>query len=233
MAIEMIGGDVEKRADARIERRRKIDLERRTFDDVNGLVGRRRQFEHGHADIAAHLGRASRLAQDMRDQRRRRRLAVGAGDGDQRRVGRARRPFAGEKLDIADHLDAGCARALHGPVRLGMGQRHAGRENKRGKVAPVGGVEIDRRKARFAGAGARCFVVIPGGDLHAAGDERAQRRQAGAAETEQRDAPTAKDRDRSHPHLSLRVERPTIASTKAMIQKRMTICGSDQPSCSK
>ena len=39
--------------------------------------------------------------------------------------------------------------------------------------------------------------------------------------------------DRRHRHLSFSEARPTIASTKAMIQKRMTICGSDQPSCSK
>ena len=34
-------------------------------------------------------------------------------------------------------------------------------------------------------------------------------------------------------HLSFSEARPIIASTKAMIQNRMTICGSDQPSCSK
>ena len=45
--------------------------------------------------------------------------------------------------------------------------------------------------------------------------------------------PTAKGLDRRHRHLSFSVARPIIASTKAMIQKRMTICGSDQPSCSK
>ena len=34
-------------------------------------------------------------------------------------------------------------------------------------------------------------------------------------------------------HRSFNVERPTSASTKAMIQKRMTIWDSDQPNCSK
>ncbi len=34
-------------------------------------------------------------------------------------------------------------------------------------------------------------------------------------------------------HRSLRVERPASASTTAMIQNRITICGSVQPSCSK
>ena len=44
---------------------------------------------------------------------------------------------------------------------------------------------------------------------------------------------SAESLDRRHRHLSFSVARPIIASTKAMIQKRMTICGSDQPSCSK
>src|SRR5262249_59038027 len=34
-------------------------------------------------------------------------------------------------------------------------------------------------------------------------------------------------------YLNLRVESPTSASTTAMIQNRITICGSVQPSCSK
>jgi hypothetical protein len=34
-------------------------------------------------------------------------------------------------------------------------------------------------------------------------------------------------------YLSFKVESPTSASTTETIQKRMTICGSVQPSCSK
>ena len=44
---------------------------------------------------------------------------------------------------------------------------------------------------------------------------------------------SAQGLDRRHRHLSFSEARPTIASTKAMIQNRMTICDSDQPSCSK
>ena len=50
---------------------------------------------------------------------------------------------------------------------------------------------------------------------------------------EQRDLAAVEAADRNHAHLNFSVERPTIARTKATIQKRMTICGSDQPSCSK
>jgi hypothetical protein len=35
------------------------------------------------------------------------------------------------------------------------------------------------------------------------------------------------------PYRSFKVDNPASASTTAMIQKRITICGSVQPSCSK
>ena len=57
-----------------------------------------------HADIAAERDVAARLRQDMGDQRRRGRFAVGAGDRDERRGRRARRALAREELDVADRL---------------------------------------------------------------------------------------------------------------------------------
>ena len=94
--------------------------------------------------------------------------------------------------------------------------------------------EIDQRYARGLAARSRAVAaVVPGGHFGAAGDKRPRRRQSRAAEAEEGDALSAQGLDRRHRHLSFSEARPTIASTKAMIQKRMTICGSDQPSCSK
>ena len=118
-------------------------------------------------------------------------------------------------------------------MRLRMGQRHAGREHKHPEAAPVGVSEIDQRDARGFRALPRSRAVVPRGDLSAAGDKRVRRRQSRPAEAEESDPLSAQGLDRRHRHLSLSEARPTIASTKAMIQKRMTICGSDQPSCSK
>ena len=101
------------------------------------------------------------------------------------------------------------------------------------EAAPVGVSEIDERNARGGSALASRRAVVPGGDLGAAGDQRPRGRQPRAAEAEEGDALSAQGLDRRHRHLSFSEARPTIASTKAMIQKRMTICGSDQPSCSK
>ncbi len=72
---------------------------------------RRLQRQDRGADIAAHLGVEAGTAHQMRDQRRGSRFAVGAGDGDERRVRRVAAPLAAEQLDVADHLDAGLARA--------------------------------------------------------------------------------------------------------------------------
>jgi len=61
----------------------------------------------------------------MRDQRRGGRFAVGAGDGDERRIRGVTAPFAAKQFDVADHFDAGLLRGQHGPVRTGVGERRA------------------------------------------------------------------------------------------------------------
>ena len=147
VTIDMVRRDVDQHADRRRQRGREIDLERRAFDDVNALVRRRLEVENRHADVAAELNVAAGLAQDMRDQRRGRRFAVRAGDGDEGRSPGARFAFAAEQFDVADDLDSGGLRRLHRPMRLGMGQRHAGRENERIEAAPIRRREILERDA--------------------------------------------------------------------------------------
>ena len=116
---------------------------------------------------------------------------------------------------------------------LRMGQRHAGREHKHLEAAPVGLGEIDQSGARGLSALPRGRVVVPRSHFRPACDKRPRRRQSRAAEAEEGDALPAQALDRRHRHLSFSDARPTIASTNAMIQNRITICGSDQPSCSK
>ena len=79
-----------------------------------------------------------------------------------------------------------------------------------------------------------CRVIVIGDDVGAAGEQRAGARQPGAAEPEHGDLFACEGRDRDHGgYLSFKVESPASASTTETIQKRMTICGSVQPSCSK
>ena len=95
------------------------------------------------------VGRPRRLAQ-LAGQRGRRRLAVGAGDRDQRRA-RIEEPIG--ELDLGDHLDAGGARG----ARLGQ-RRHAGRHHDQ-VGARVNVVEVDGRRARPAtGTPSSCCI---------------------------------------------------------------------------
>ena len=179
------------------------------------------------ADIAAHLHVAAGLAQDMRDQRRGGRLAVGAGDADERRVRRDAGPLAAEQLDVADDLDAGARAPLDRPMRLGMGQRHAGREHEAPKIATS-----RRRAGRRSRCPSRRASRASSPDCRPRRSRRAppasSARAVASPEPPRPKSATvlpAKVRDGHHaPHRSFRVERPTSASTTAMIQKRITTC---------
>jgi hypothetical protein len=134
----------------------------------------------------------------MRDQRRRRRFAVGAGD---RREGRLRHmalSFAAEELDVADDLDARRLGPLHGPVRLRMGERNARREDEAVEFAPGRLAEIDGAYARRDRRGDRVALVVPGRHLGAACLERFRRGAAAGAEAEDRDAFSLEAGDRDH-----------------------------------
>ena len=233
MPVEMVRSDVDQKANAGVKRGREVDLIGRTFNDMGAARRRRRQVENRHADVAAHRDFAPGLFQHMGDERRGRRFAVGAGDGDERRVRRSRAALAHKEFDVPNNRNPRSVRKVDRPMGLRMGQRHAGREHKHLKAAPIGASEIDQRDAGGFRALPRGRVVIPRSHFRAPCDKRPRRRQPRAAEAEEGDALPAQALDRNHRHLSLSEARPTIASTNAMIQKRITICGSDQPSCSK
>ena len=107
VTVDMVFADIEQNADGRIERRREIDLVGRHLDHMHAAHPRRLQRQDRGADIAAHLGVVAGDLHQMRDQRGRGRLAVGAGDRDERRIRRMAAALAAEQFDVADHLDAG------------------------------------------------------------------------------------------------------------------------------
>ena len=147
MPVEMVRSDVDQKANAGVKRGREVDLIGRTFDDMGAARRRRRQIENRHADVAAHRDFAPGLFQHMGDERRGRRFAVGAGDGDERRVRRSRAALAHKEFDVADNRNPRSVRKVDRPMGLRMGQRHAGREHKHLKAAPVG-AERDRPARR-------------------------------------------------------------------------------------
>jgi hypothetical protein len=130
VTVDVVLADVKQNADRRIERRREIDLVGRHLDRMHAPHPRRLQRQDRGADIAAHLGVVAGDLHQMRDERGRGRLAVGAGDRDERRIGRVAAALAAEQFDVADHLDAGLARHQHAPVRRRMRQRRAGGQDQ-------------------------------------------------------------------------------------------------------
>jgi hypothetical protein len=103
VTVDVVLAYIEQDTDGGIERGREVDLVGRHLDDVDAARARRFQRQDRGADIAAHLGVVAGDLCEMRNQRGRGRLAVGAGDRDERRVGRVTATLAAEQLDIADH----------------------------------------------------------------------------------------------------------------------------------
>ena len=150
-----------------------VDLEGGDLDHVVAAHPRRIERQDRRADIAAELHVALRRRQEMRDQRRRGRLAVGAGDRDEGRVGDVPPPLAAEELDVADDLDAGC---------LGQSTVQCGS----GWVSGTPGASTSAAKSRHsasprstigipaaAAASTRRHAVVPGRDARPAGGKRA------------------------------------------------------------
>src|SRR6185437_11960983 len=79
--------------------------------------------------------------------------------------------------------------------------------------------------------GPRFLLAVPGHHLGPARQQSLDRRHARAREAQHRIALPGEGRARHHRNFN--VESPASARTKAMIQKRMTTVGSDQPICSK
>ena len=198
VAVDMVLADIDEDADGRIERGREIDLVGRHLDHMHAAHARRLQRQDRGADIAAHLGVVARDLHQMRDQRGRGRLAVGAGDRDERRVGREAPPLAAEQLDVADHFDAGLARQQHAPVRRRMGQRRAGGEDQRGEIRPGDLAQVGGDEAGLRGLRDIVGAVVAGDDLGAAGLQRVTARKARAAEAEHRDRLARKGGDGDH-----------------------------------
>jgi hypothetical protein len=74
-------------------------------------------------------------------------------------------------------------------------------------------------------------IAVPRHDMRARRGERAYRRHAGSREAEYGVALALPGVGKDHRNFS--VDRPASASTRLMIQKRITTVGSLQPSCSK
>ena len=185
MTVDMVRRQIGEHRDIRHQPRRQIDLVGRNFQHIDRARIGARQFEHGLADIAADLRIVAAGIENVTDQGRRRRFAVGAGDGNDgrpARLGAIGAYLAGEEFDIADDLDARLARGRDDRMRRGMGERHARAQHQCFELRPGPfGVRQD------CGAGAHGRIaalggIVPGDD---AGTARRQRPHGGHARARQ------------------------------------------------
>ena len=138
----MVRRDVEEDADRRLQARREVDLKRRHLNDMDAVVRGRRKRQDRRADVAAHLHVAAGLAQDVGDSAVVVDLplvpVMATNGASGARFARSR-----QNSSMSPMISTPAAfREPRRPVRLGMGQRHAGREDQRGKARPVGGAKI-------------------------------------------------------------------------------------------
>ena len=127
VAVEMVRLDVEQHGDARLERTDPFELERRDFGD-DPIVGAGLHCfrDQRVTDVAADARRAAGIAEDVPDQRGGRRLALGAGDRDDRR--------ASQTIGDLDLAIDGDVSALHEPHERVV-ERNARREDRAGQRA--------------------------------------------------------------------------------------------------
>jgi hypothetical protein len=116
---------------------------------------------------------------------------------------RARRPLAAEQLDVADDLEAGRLRPLHCPMRDGVGQRHAGRQNQRGEGRPVGLAQVRGVDALGGRPGHAVGIVVAGNHGRTAGLQAEGGGETRAPQTKQGDGSAGKGGDRNHQRLGI------------------------------
>ena len=172
----MVGRDVEPDRDVGAEALEQLELVGRQLQHIDAVVAERRQIEHAAADIAADLAAPAGLVEDVADQGRRGRLAVGAGYTDEPRL----RLRAGQKLDVADDLLAGRARRRRHGMGLGQTARNAGTDDECRHARPIDGRRLDDGDAGLGRRLARSGIVVPGDKVDPGGLERSRGRQAGA-----------------------------------------------------
>ena len=183
VAIEVIGGDVEQRGDARMESVGRLELKAGGLDHAEAAVsaaGVPTASASGSPRLPPTKVGRPRRAQHVADQRRGGRLAVGAGDRDDRRRdeprgqlhlagdGHARRPRGGQLRDLRD------ARRQHDQIGA------AGRS--RAVPAQLAGTPAgSRARAAARAVAGRLSVAVTRAPRAA---QSARRRDPGAPETD-------------------------------------------------
>ncbi len=181
--VEMVGLEVEQDADARPERVHVLELERGELEHEPGAV-RRLEPADRCADVAGDLDGYAAGTEDLADELGGRRLAVRAGDADDR----ARREEPRAQLDLAPHRESGRPRSADE-------RRLAG--HPRALHQHVGAIERGRRDLAQPDLGpglgqlgrVQPLVAIDRDDLHPAPPQRQRRRAPRPSQAEDHRSP--------------------------------------------
>ena len=181
VAVEMIRGDVEQGRDFAGKVVRQVDLVARQLEDIDAARRQRLLGEDGNADIAGHAHRQRRAPEQVVDQRRGGRFAVGAGNAYHpvRRQTVARK---GEELDVADHRHPRSRRCFGDRMPV---ERHPGRDHN-----PIVSGKIDRQRIGQLDPAfdrmARFLAAVPRGQPGAARQQALDRGHARTGKSEHR-----------------------------------------------
>ena len=222
----MVWRQVDKRRNIASERVGDINLVARKLKHIDAACWQGCLRQYGQPDIAAHAHRQGRAFQQMMHQGGGGGLAIGARDANhavRRQIG----PRHCEQFDVTNQWQA-LGLCLFGD-RMAV-DRNAGRHHNSLIARQIGKQRIGYG-CNIGNFCARAFVIVPRQYLRATRNQRVRRGKTGARKSQDCELPVFKGGGTDH--LSLRVDSPASARTKATIQKRMTTVGSDQPSCSK
>ena len=253
--VEVILAEVEQRRGVGLETCAPFQLEARQLEHPDlgqraracraasrRCVGER--LQHRRPMLPAAATRLPPRSTSSAGQRRRRRLAVGAGDRDDLRrvaaLARSGSSACGEQFELALHGDAAARRArrsARGDALVVRRQARADqRRSRRRRAARASSAPRDaaslparaRRSAAACGGSSRESQTRTRGAVARA---PARHREAGFAEAEHEHGLAANLRIAAH--RSFRLASPTRHSSIVMIQKRTTTCVSFQPDFSK
>ena len=195
MPVDMVGRDVEPHRDVGMEGLEQFELIGGKLQHVEAAFAERLEVERTAPDIAADFAAGAGLLEDVADQRRRRRLAVGAGDGDEPRPGL--RPC--QQLDVADDRLAGGARGDRHGMRYRQGAGNARADHESGDARPVDRGRVGDPGAEMRRRVARRRIVVPDDAVDPGCPQGTHGRQAGAREPQHHERRTLEDGEIDHP----------------------------------
>src|SRR5437868_2143402 len=232
VTIQMVGAQIGKDADNRLEAGRVVQLKRRHLQrNPLRLLLSNCDLRKRRPDVTGLHCFQIETAQQMRDECGRRGLAVGAGDGDDAR--------AFEKVERDLHLArdrnsmlAGKCERLGARREPGAGHQEPGvRQASEIVASDVDGDSLSAQLFRAA-ARLRRRGDVRRVDVVAVLSEKQRHCAAAASETDDGDLTLARHQV-AWGHRSLSVLSPMNAASTPMIQKRTTTCASSQPLTSK